>query len=237
MRKFDAKIGLTFIVISILMFAIGGCAAGNFTSYHQNEDTNTAILSSSVGSENAVIETDREILMREGHPQWLDDMSGVYATWQDAIDSGKIVIPGAWDVLYGDTHILEISEFSSNYDEDGTEYIGEIIFHFSNFDTQLTLEDALSIVSTYLPQDLIQQYYNEERSFYEVNNGDYPSIRYVKCYRLINEGTEIPEHLNTTFDILIWTDVDGNVTEAKIASVGFADFDNIQDWDFDFFTQ
>lgn len=231
MRSFTTKALFTIIFALTILFSFSGCTADN--SHSPQTEANEI---SSASKETVIVETDTEIVLREGHPRWLDDMSAVYTTWQDAIDNGKVVIPGAWDTLYGEKHILEINELSTNYGDEGTSYIGGIIFHFSHFDTQLSLDDALSIIKTYLPQDTIQQYYYEERSFFEVEEGDYANIRYVKCFRLIDNNDNIPEKLNTTFDILIWTDMDGNVTEAKIANVAFADFENIQKWEYDIFS-
>lgn len=175
-------------------------------------------------------ENDIDILLRANHPKWLDSISKVHSTWPNEIDAGKVVIPGVWETLYGDDHILEISSLGSG----DAEYIGAITFHFGNADKTISLDTALNVISTYLPASTIQNNYKEERSYYEVHDG--VITKYVKSYRLIDENNSGGK-LRNTFDILIWVDEKGNATEARIDSVGFGNFDEevMRDWNYSFF--
>lgn len=175
-------------------------------------------------------ESDVDILLRANHPKWLDNVSKVHSTWPSEIDAGKVVIPGVWETLYGDNHILEITSYGSG----DAEYIGAITFHFGNADKSISLDTALNIIATYLPVSTIQNNYREERSYYEVYDG--VITKYVKSHRLIDENNG-NEKLQSTFDILIWVDEKGNVTEARIDSVGFGNFDEevMRDWNYSFF--
>lgn len=246
---------IVIIMMVILCISFTGCGnyvdeLKDFGSAYQNEmdkilgnDTETSNTNSTTSKEPAsdtveanttspsVVESDIDILLRDNHPKWLNDTSKAFDVWADEIDSGKIVLPGAWDTLYGDDHILEIT----SYDNDENEYIGAIIFHFYNMEEAITLDSALDIIKTYLPKDIIQKYYNEERSYYESYNGIIDN--YVKSYRLINENDNNTERISDTFDILIWVDENGNATEAKIDNVAFAKFDDevMKDWNYNFF--
>ena len=61
------------------------------------------------------------------------------------------------------------------------------------------LEDGLKIISSYLPLDIIQENYNEEESYYMVDE-EYDTIEYWKYYR-IKDGKETPEKMDYSFYI------------------------------------
>ena len=184
--------------------------------------------------------TDKEIILKQGHPLLLDDLSKAFTIWQTEFDEDKIVNPGVWETIYTDNHILVIESYE---DSNGIEYIGQLQFLFSEFDSKVSFDEALAIINEYLPKEHLQKYYTEDMSWYEPyeygENNDV-GTQYVKSFRLTDEDNK-PNRTTgfSWFDILIWVDKDGNATEARLASVAFSNYnyDVMKDWDYSFFDE
>ena len=209
------KVTLTLIIMVIIIMAVG-CGSNDV----EEEEAP------------AVIASDVEILTKNNHPKWLDDMGRVHEIWGSEIEAEKILLE---DPIYQEDYILQIEEFSTDYSEDGEDYVGQLTFAFYNSDEKIVLEDGLNIISSYLPLDIIQENYNEEESYYMVDE-EYDTIEYWKYYR-IKDGKETPEKMDYSFYICIWTDMEGNMEEADI-NVVVANTDIIEDaepWGYSFF--
>ena len=183
------------------------------------------------------IGSDIEIVTKSNHPKYLDDVEIAEDVWENEIDEDKVVIFGLYDSTYSQDHIIEIG--TSEYELDGNEleYISSVDIYFERFDETVSFEEALNIVSTYLPQNKIQQYYVEEASYSELTDFE-NQTRYEKSYELKSDSyIDVPK-LDYSFCVMIWVDEEGNATEARIDYAVVSPFDDetMDIWNYDFFS-
>lgn len=199
----------------------------------ESVSTTDAIIDDEYGE----IGSDIEIVTKANHPQYLDDVKIAEDVWEYEIDENKVAIVGLYDSAYTRSHIIEIG--TSEYEQDGNEieYISSVDIYFERFDETVSFEEALHIISTYLPKNTIQQYYVEEISCLELTDFE-NQTRYSKSYELKDESyIDIPQ-LDSSFCVMVWVDEKGNATEARIdyAVISPFDDDTMDKWNYDFFS-
>lgn len=205
--------------LAVVISLSTGCSSDDENSKAQ-EETKEVVIS------------DIEVLTRENHPKWLDDMDTVYNVWEKEIEDRRILID---ESSYQNNDILEITDFSTDISEADNEYIGQLSFNFYNFDEKIPFDKALNVISDYLPYETIQTNYDEIESYYMIDDRN-SQIKYWKHYKL-KEGLEEPEKMDSSFYICAWSDLDGYAEEANI-NVVIAITDNIEDaeiWEYNFF--
>lgn len=229
---------LGFIVIICLMF-IGRISSKNVTDNTtttnaelRHEEENNTENTESLSQESS--KTDKEILSALDHPMYLGDLSEAKSFWKDEMSSGKVKEIGIWENIYSDDVLLSFVSYDD--EETDSEYLGQIRFYFDHCDEKIKLDEALKIIESYLPENIINQYYNETESYFE-RDDEYQSINYWKYYDLKDENENHPERVDIHFVVSVWTDLEGNATEANIGVVIVTEYiDGVtENWDYKFF--
>lgn len=180
------------------------------------------------------IGSDIEIITKANHPRYLDDVNIAIDIWEYEIDENKVVVNGLDNSIHNRNHIIEID---ITEDEQKEKYISYIEIYFSRFDDIISFSDALNIVSTYLPKEIIQQYYTEDLSYSELRDSGNGTL-YSKSYILKSDKNNNEPKLEPCFEIMIWVDESGNAEQARIDSYAFSEFDDetMDIWNYDFFS-
>lgn len=179
-----------------------------------------------------VIGSDRDIVLKENHPKLWDDAKKATGVWGNEITAEKVVLERRYDSIYKDNHILELTINEKELNGEKVEYIDEVYFYFSRFDETVSFEEALDIVATYLPKEIMEQYYSDGISFSETTG----TKKYVKEFELKDGDNSNNPNLATSFGICIWVDDNENAVDGK---VGYGLFypnnkENAEDWDYNF---
>ena len=221
---------LCFLLCLIMCIStLTGCFSLLPTSSDSNDETE------SNGSAETVALSDTEILSKSGHPKYLDDLSAAESFWKDEMDSGKIDEIGILDSVYGDDILLSFVCYDD--EETDSEYIGQVRFYFDHCDGKISLNKALDIIESYLPESTINQYYNETESYLE-RDDEYGNINYWKYYDLKDKNATRPDRVDIHFCVSLWTDLEGNATEASIGVVLVTEYTAgvTENWDYKFFS-
>lgn len=169
------------------------------SNYKSQENINT--------SENVSVETDLEIITRSGHPTYYGSVASSHIIWDD-VPKNKIIF-GDKNESFGNETILSMEAYRNS------DLIRCINVHFSNFEEPpcLTIEDVLSIVSSYMPYDIIAQYYHYKGSELLVPDDDNHLKHekyYILSYGLTEEGSEAyykgTHEYSGSIDVIITTD-------------------------------
>lgn len=170
-------------------------------------------------SETDTSETDLEIITRPGHPTYYGSVASSHNIWGD-VPKNKIVF-GDEDEneSFGDETIISMEAYRNS------DLIRCINILFSNFEEPpcLTIEDVLPIVSSYMPYDIIEQYYCYNGSKLLIPNDDnhlkYEKY-YILSYGLTEEGSESyykgTHEYSGSIDVIITTDENGIVNNFYI---------------------
>lgn len=212
------------------MLSLTGCFSLSLVSPKGSNDKTKGDTSSQ-----PVTLSDTEILSKSGHPRYLDDLNIAKSFWKDEMNSSKIDKIGIWDSVYNTDTLLS---FVCYDDEDtDSEYIGQIRFYFDHCDEKISLDKALDIIKSYLPESTINQYYNEVESYFE-RDDEYGNINYWKYYDLKDDNTARPDRIDIHLCVSLWTDLEGNATEASIGVVLVTEYTEgiTENWDYNFFS-
>lgn len=130
------------------------------------------------------IESDLEIITRTGHPTYYGSIESSHALWDD-VASGKIVFGNGYNE-YSDKTILCVEGYRNS------DLIHGIEVYFSNFEQPATisLEEALPIITSYIPYDVIEKYYqfNESKVYIPDEDNSAQTKYYVITYNLTDNG-------------------------------------------------
>ena len=226
------KICILLCLVLCISTLTGCFSLSPTTSSDSNDETESEVSSETVAL------SDTEILSKSGHPKYLDDLSVAETFWKDEMNSGKIDEIGIWDSVYSDDILLS---FACYNDEDtDSEYIGQVRFYFDHCDEKIPLNNALDIIESYLPESTINQYYNETESYLK-RDDEYGNINYWKYYEyydLNDENATRPDRVLNHFCVSLWTDLEGNATEASIGVVLVTEYTEgvTENWDYKFFS-
>lgn len=175
-----------------------------------NESTIETAETSSLSeeeTENIATETDLDIITRAGHPTYYGSVAFSHVIWDD-VPKNKIIF-GDKSATFGDETILSMNAYRNS------DLIRGICICFSNFENppDFTIEDVLPIVASYMPFDVIEEYYHYNGSKLLVPNDDNEQKQekyYILSYGLTDEGSEayynkIHEY-SGSIDVIIITD-------------------------------
>ena len=153
-----------------------------------------------------VIESDMDVLLREGHPTYYGSVKKSHEIWSD-IRNKRIQF--ADDFYSTSNNAFLIMSNSHN----GSDIIKNIIIDFTSFteNPNLSLEEALPIAASYLPFDIMDQYYEFGRSFIAPNSAG--EKYYCVTYRLNEKArTDYSHDYSGTIDVLFF--VKGDVVQS-----------------------
>ena len=146
----------------------------------ESEETNT--------QEEIYMNEDWEFLTRDSHPAYYGSMQEAELIWED-VPKEKILFADS-STRYSDKTILVLDGYDTEDDE--VLRIRDIEIYFDNFSEPMDiyLEDALGLISSYIPYDVINEWY-EFSSSYKVMPKDLQEKNekyYVVEYALTEEG-------------------------------------------------
>ncbi len=202
----------------------------------QTDDKSTSGSDKTNTSSQVELGSDKEIVLKANHPKYLDNAKMATSVWKNEIDAKKVVVSGHFDSIYGDDHIIQISTSEDDVNGNEVEYISAVDIYFYRFDEEVSFEDALDIIATYLPKEKIQQYFKEKMSVSEpTDTGN--DIRYAKFYELKNASDSGIPQMSDSFGVMVWVDENGNATEARIDYVVYSPFDDetMDVWNYNYF--
>lgn len=187
---------------------------------------------------------DLEIITKSGHPTYYGLTSQAHKVW-DNIDKEKIIFPDSYD-KYSDKAIITLGGNSS--DEENS-IIRDIQIYFQNFSSpmNISLDKALKIAGTYLPYDIISQWYEFSESYcLQPNEPDEDDMTYyIVSYHLTDGGSDAfyaGEHLYSgSIDIIFEVNQKNVVnyftigfgTPRWMSSLGTSGYKSV-DWEYDF---
>ena len=179
--------------------------------------------------------SDKEILLLEGHPVWLDNLSFANNFWKTWIDTKKIYIghPALREIENVKNPIIEITEgYDKNSSGDEQHFIAAVQLMFSKTDCSFTLNEALPVISNYLPKKLIQDNYMEIQSYYEPLPRD-GIIVYTKGFKLLDKHVEKNRYLPNYFEVELSTDWDSKAIFAWIHETAFSQHSDVRCWNYE----
>lgn len=180
------------------------------TGLAENESTIETTETSSLSeeeTESVIAETDLDIITRAGHPTYYGSVASSHVVWND-VPKNKIIF-GDKSATFGDETILSMSAYRNS------DLIRGINICFSNFENPpgFTIEDVLPIVASYMPFDVIEEYYDYNGSELLVPNDDNEKKQekyYILSYGLTDEGSkayyEKKHEYSGSIDVIITTD-------------------------------
>lgn len=131
-------------------------------------------------------ETDMDIIMRTGHPTYYGSVEQSHVVWDD-IEKGRIHFG---DKNYGnnDNPILSMDSYKKS------DLIRSVFIDFTNFkeEVSVSVDEALKISASYMPFDVMDQWYEYRRSELIVPDEDHQEkdSYYVISYGLTDEGSD-----------------------------------------------
>ena len=173
-------------------------------------------------SEPIVFPTDLSIITAPGHPTYYGSMSQAQEIWAN-VEDGKIDFVDPY--FSSSKLILSIKRCPRQnlYSREKSDVIGELNIYFSNFEDSnyFSLSDALSIISDYIPYDIMKQYYEFYESYclQPTEKCASEETYYVIKYNLNEEGKSIYEKEHSYFgnvSIICEVNPDGGVNLGRI---------------------
>lgn len=147
--------------------------------------------------------TSMEWIKTDGHPKYYGDISKAYEVWNNS--NGIISIDK--NNHLSDNTILSITA-------NDNELIKNIYINFKNFDnaSDIDLSTALDIVEEYMPNDIINQWYEFKRSYKIQPINDEDNDYYIITYGLTDEGSDAYydkiHHYSGSIDVIISMNLD-----------------------------
>ena len=185
-HKSKSKIVMT-VTFCIITLALGACGYELDSSSNDSPTTKVEETANDDNIEQAnesVSENDMEIITRNGHPTYYGSVEQSHNIWDD-VEKGKIHFADE-NYGYNDNPVLTMD---CNRNED---IIRSIYISFSDFEEkpQLSIDETLPIVASYMPFDVMDKWYEFETSKMIVpddkNSGK--DTVYLVSYRLTEVG-------------------------------------------------
>lgn len=154
---------------------------------------------------NSSSENDMEIINRVGHPTYYGSVEQSHKIWDD-IEKGKIHFADK-NYGYNDKPILTMDCYRNE------DIIRGVYINFTNFEEipELSVDDTLPIVASYMPYDVMDKWYEYRTSEMIVpddTSSDKETV-YLISYRLTDDGSDAyyaKEHsYSGTIDVMIST--------------------------------
>lgn len=176
--------------------------------------------------------TDLEIICRKGHPTYYGSVEESHEFWKK--DDKKKIIFGDSTDRATDKTILEMDAYRNS------DLIRNVSVNFLNFEDnpKLSVEDALPIAASYMPFDVIDEYYEYRGSRKIVpKDGEDGDVHYVVSYGLTDEGSEAyyeKKHEYSGSIDLVLQEMDGSISNFYITFgtpkwMGFLDKNGYQE--------
>lgn len=182
--KHKNKVVITVIVIFVILIAIGliqstarVLSGGSFVA---PDGPSTASSSKETLKKNSQkAENDLDIITRNGHPTLYGSVKQSHKIWDDI--KGNKIIFGDEDSDFDKNTIISMDALSDS------DIIHELDIYFANAKNiaPVTVDQALSIATSYLPTDLIDKYYKIYSSEKAVPTEDYKKdngTQYIVIY-------------------------------------------------------
>ena len=156
--------------------------------------------------------TDLDLITAEGHPTYYGETEQAHKVW-DSVEKGKILFPDGYD-RYQSGKTLIIMDA---YGREDNAIIRDLEVYFSNCNpvVQLTIDEAVAIAATYFPHEIVDKWYEHDRSFYQASSTDGGDSYYVCRYHLTDEGSEAyysnKHKYSGSIDIIFYVNPDGYV--------------------------
>ena len=133
-----------------------------------------------------IAETDIDIITRTNHPTYYVSVAKSHVIWDDVSDE-KIIFADSFD-QYKDTTILSMDAYRDS------DIIRGIDISFSHFDKPVnySVTDALPIIASYMPYDIIEKYYQFESAKKILPDEDHSdkTAYYTITYSLTDDGSD-----------------------------------------------
>lgn len=172
-------------------------------------------VSSCSQKQSSEFSSDLAIVTADGHPAYYDSTVDAHKIW-DGVEKNKIVFADSFD-KYTDKTIINMSD-----DKDGI--ITQIEIYFQNFTPpiDITLEESLKIASEYIPYDIINEWYEFNRSYCikPISPTHSKDTYYVVSYNLTENGKKAyKSHKHSysgSIDIIFEENMKGNIINFTI---------------------
>lgn len=158
---------------------------------------------------------DWEIITRVGHPALYGSVEDAHAIWED-VEKKKIIFPDGYD-KWSDNTILSLEAYRNS------DLIRGVYISFSNFvpPAEITLEDIIPVVASYMPYEIMDEYYEFRRSYSIAPDEDKENTEnyYVISYGLTDTGKQgygKDHEYSGSIDVIICTTENGNVENFNI---------------------
>ncbi|MBR3356969.1 MAG: hypothetical protein IKG46_03990 [Solobacterium sp.] len=190
---------LVTIMAAVMVMTITACGAEESQSSKEEQTSASAVeevtenekeenqeSDTSTTEPDTVSETDMDIVLRSGHPTYYGSVAASHVVWDD-VEKNRIHFADK-NYGYNDNPILTMDAYRNS------DIIRQVIINFTNFtdSTTVPLDDAIQIASSYMPYDVMDQYYEFSGSKLLVpdeSRKDDDSY-YVISYRLTDEGSK-----------------------------------------------
>lgn len=184
------------LVILMVTFLFVGCEKSNSVPDVADETEKLESVTPETSEIEQVVYTDIEIVNRENHPTYYGSVTNAHETWAD-IEKGKILYGNSLYEKYTDSTIISLDSYESE------DIIRSLGIYFSNFEfpVEISIDDALLIASSYMPFDVIEQYYEYKNSYMiepDEESGEESSY-YIISYTLTESGRSAYEKREHTY--------------------------------------
>lgn len=208
------KKNLYILLLLFLAFALlSGCSGDSSTTTEKEtqrgattEEVDTS--SAEPASDSPSINSDLEIITRDGHPTYYGSVETSHTIW-DGTGKGKIIFADSYDKYNKGVTILTMDAYRNS------DLIRGIEIYFSNFEEPITLslDEAIKIAAAYMPFEIMDTYYQYKDSELLVpDEGKGGDDYYIITYNLTDESSAeyySKEHeYSGTIDVIIQVDQD-----------------------------
>lgn len=210
---------LLFLLVLCMLCGCDNSSSGSASSKNGQEPENIQVFEvagSEVKEPEVGIDTDLEIITREGHPTYYGSVEASHAIW-DGLDKEAVIFADSYNKYKQGKTILSMSAYRNS------DLIRGIEIYFSNFEepVELTLEDVLKIAASYMPFEVMDDYYEFNDSKLIVPNDNTDKSTYcVISYHLTEEGKSAynsKEHeYSGTIDVIVAYNNDGTLQNFSI---------------------
>ena len=204
------------VSIAVLVFILSGCSDSQ-TFINEVESSTISDMYSIVDfSEYVEIPTvtknisdsfknDFDIITKEGHPKFWDKVELSREFWGN-LEKGKVRFADSYE-KYQNSHIITMESYSNDVIENI-----EVYFENSTDSILLDIDKALHIVKSYLPIEVLDAYYEKDKSFIAIPENDKEKkTSYFVSYNLIDKSQK--ETLNLFYNVIVEIQVKNNVVK------------------------
>ncbi len=189
------KMPVKVILIVLIWLICFGIANSNKENSNTVQDTTENVKEEAISEEKqtndttdqASLENDLAIITRDGHPTYYGSTAKAHEVWDD-VEKGKIIFADS-NNKYDDSTILSMGGYSQ---DEKNEVIREIGIYFTNMKEvpDVSLGQAVEIATDYLPQDIIDKWYEFRSSYELVPNDPEKDTYHVITYGLTDKGSD-----------------------------------------------